>query len=58
MVTARTPPRIDVGLIQLVQGSPASPPAGTRPDAMAPATVPMKNGTSTDEMAKAAPKLR
>src|SRR5215211_5629270 len=58
IVTARTPPTIDVGLIQLDHGSPASPPAGTRPEAMAPATVPMKNGTNTEEMAKAAPKLR
>jgi hypothetical protein len=58
IVTASTPPTIDVGFTQLDQGSPASPPAGTRPEAMAPATVPMKNGTSTDEMAKAAPKLR
>ena len=31
-----TPPRIDVGLTQLFHGSPASPPAGTRPDAIAP----------------------
>src|SRR5262245_1146606 len=56
--TARTPPRIDVGLIQLSQVSPATPPSGTRPDAIAPATVPMKNGTITDEIANAAPKLR
>ncbi len=56
--TARTPPRIDVGLIQLVHGSPASPPAGTRPEAIAPATAPMQYGTITDDAAKAAPKLR
>src|SRR5829696_7582943 len=57
-VTASTPPRIEVGLIQLDHGSPALPPAGTRPDAMAPATAPMQNGTITDEVANAAPKLR
>src|SRR3954454_9129740 len=57
-ITASTPPKIEVGLIQLDHGSPSSPPAGTRPDAMAPATVPMKKGTSTDEIANAAPKFR
>src|SRR3954471_23241156 len=57
-VTASTPPRIDVGLIQLDHGSPATPPAGTRPDATAPAAAPRQNGTSTDEIANAAPKLR
>ena len=57
-MTASTPPRIDVGLIQLVHGSPATPPAGTRPDAIAPATAPMQNGTSTEDIANAAPKLR
>ena len=57
-VTASTPPRIDVGLIQLDHVSPATPPAGTRPDATAPATAPRQNGTSTEEVANAAPKLR
>src|SRR4051812_34187045 len=57
-MTARTPPRIAVGLIQLSHGSPALPPDGTRPEAIAPATAPMQNGTSTDESANAAPKLR
>src|SRR3982074_3074561 len=52
------PPRIEVGLIQLSQGSPAMPPDGTRPDAIDPATAPMQNGTSTDDTANAAPKLR
>ena len=47
-----------MGLTQLCQGSPASPPAGTRPVAMPPATLPMQYGTITDEMANAAPKLR
>ena len=30
----------DVGLTQLCSGSPARPPAGTRPDAMPPAMAP------------------
>ena len=47
-----------MGLIQLSHGSPALPPLGTRPDAIAPATAPMQNGTITDEIANAAPKLR
>src|SRR5581483_5177334 len=46
-MTARTPPRIDVGLSQLL-----NVPPGTRPDAMPPATVPRKNGVTTDELAK------
>ena len=45
---------IEVGLSQLSTGSPAWPPAGTRPEAMPPATAPMQNGTSTDESANAA----
>src|SRR3954469_9367843 len=49
---------MDVALSQLSHGSPAFPPAGTRPDAIAPATAPMQKGTSTDDSAKAAPKLR
>ena len=40
---------IDVGLIQLSTGSPARPPAGTRPEAIPPATAPMQYGTSTEE---------
>ena len=47
-----------MGLIQLSTGSPALPPAGTRPDAMAPATAPKQYGTSTDEVANSAPKAR
>src|SRR6516165_2688988 len=52
------PPMIDVGLIQLDHESPARPPAGTRPEAMAPAMAPMQYGTRTDDIAKAAPKVR
>ncbi len=47
-----------MGLSQLVHGSPATPPDGIRPEATAPATAPRQNGTSTDDDAKAAPKLR
>src|SRR6201997_3520411 len=53
VVTARQPPTSDVGLIHEPIGSPY-PPAGTRPDAIAPATVPRKNGVITDEAAKIA----
>src|SRR4051794_17509758 len=49
---------MDVGLIQLETGSPALPPAGTRPDAMPPATAPMQYGTSTDDDANTAPRAR
>src|ERR1700758_37971 len=51
MVTAMQPPTSDVGLIHEPIGSPY-PPAGTRPDAIAPTTVPRKNGVTTDEAAK------
>ena len=47
-----------MGLTQLLQGSPALPPEGTRPEAMLPTTAPRQYGTSTDESANAAPKLR
>src|SRR4051794_17528654 len=57
-VTAITPPTIEVEFTQLDHGSPALPPAGTRPDAIAPATAPMQYGTRIDEDANAAPKLR
>src|SRR6185436_3914544 len=49
---------IEVGLIQLDHGSPALPPDGTRPDAIAPATAPMQYGTMTEEMAKRPPNTR
>ena len=35
-------------------GSPTALPMGTRPDATAPTTVPMKNGVSTDDTANEA----
>ena len=43
-------------MIQLSTGSPASPPAGTRPVAMAPAIAPKQYGTSKRADANAAPK--
>ena len=57
MVAARHPPTIDVGLIHDPMRSPY-PSAGTRPDAMAPAAAPRKNGVITDDAAKIAPKRR
>src|SRR6202035_4744234 len=56
--TASAPPRIDVGLSQLEMTLPCAMPRGTRPDEIAPATVPRKNGVTTDEIANAAPKGR
>src|SRR5258708_9705579 len=55
--TASTPPRIDVGLVQLPSGSPP-PLVGTRPEAIPPATVPRKNGVITDDTANATPNIR
>ena len=52
MATNSTPVRIDTPLSQLVTGSPAAFPSGTRPDAIAPTTVPMKNGVSNEETPK------
>src|SRR6202162_6351857 len=57
VLTARQPPTSDVGLSQELIRSPY-PPAGTRPDAIAPATVPKKNGVISDDAAKTAPKHR
>ncbi len=45
----RTPIKMETGLTQLVTGSPFALPIGTRPEATAPATVPMKKGVITDE---------
>src|SRR5215207_7478039 len=56
--TASTPVTIDVGLTQLPHGSPACPPAGTRPEAIPPAIAPKQYGTRTEETAKVAPKAR
>ena len=56
--TFRSYDNTEVGFHQLRSRSPAASPAGTRPDAMAPATVPRKNGVSTDEDANAAPNTR
>src|ERR1700682_33894 len=54
VVTARAPPTNDVGLSQDLIWSPY-PPAGTRPDAIAPTTVPRKNGVISDDPVKIAP---
>ena len=51
--TDRTPTVIDVGFSHEEIGSPAALPTGTRPEAIAPTTVPMKNGVTTEETAKA-----
>src|SRR4051812_20657564 len=56
--TASTPMTTEVALTQLCHGSPASPPAGTRPDTTAPTTVPRQYGTSPEDSANAAPKFR
>ena len=52
MATKSAPIRIESGLSQLVTGSPAALPTGTRPEAIAPTTVPRKKGVSTDAAAK------
>ena len=49
MATKSAPITSETGLSQLVTGSPAALPGGTRSDAIAPTTVPMKNGVSSDE---------
>ena len=54
VATARQPPTSEVGLIHEPSWSPY-PAAGTRPEAIAPATVPRKNGAISDDPAKIAP---
>src|SRR3954463_13444025 len=54
VATNSAPTTSDTGLSQLDTGSPAALPTGTRSDAIAPTTVPMKNGVSSDE----SPKMR
>ena len=49
MATNRAPVSSETALSQLVTGSPSALPSGTRPEATAPTTVPMKNGVSSDE---------
>src|SRR5205807_8031947 len=56
--TARTPPSTPLGLSQLRSTSPAPTRVGTRPEAIAPVAAPRKNGVTTEERAKAAPKSR
>ena len=55
MHTASVPPSTPIGFSQLVTGAPAALPTGTRPEAMAPATAPRKNGVTSDERAKDPP---
>ena len=52
VATKSAPISTESGFSQLVTGSPAALPMGTRPDATAPTTVPMKNGVSSDERPK------
>ena len=49
MATNSTPVSSESGLSQLVTASPAALPTGTRPEAIAPTTVPMKNGVSSEK---------
>ena len=57
MATKSTPIASELPFTQLVSRSP-SPSAGTRPDAIPPTTVPMKNGVSSDDSANIAPNAR
>ena len=57
-LTASTPIRIDVAPVQLEIGSPASPAAGTWPEAIAPIAQPKKNGVSSEARAKVPPSSR
>ena len=54
MATKSAPMTRETGFSQLLTGSPSALPIGTRPEATAPTTVPMKKGVSTEEIAKAA----
>jgi cobalamin biosynthesis Mg chelatase CobN len=42
----------EVGFSQLMMGSPAALPTGTRPDAIPPTTVPSAKGVRIDDSAK------
>ena len=52
-MTNSAPRTSESGFSQLVTASPAAFPTGTRPEATAPTTVPMKKGVRTDETANA-----
>lgn len=52
VTSARAPLAIDVGLSQLETRPPSAMPGGTLPEDIAPATVPRKNGVTSDENAK------
>jgi len=52
VATNSNPIRMDTPFSQLVTASPLALPTGTRPDAIAPTTVPMKKGVSSEERPK------
>ncbi len=52
MATNSAPVSRETTLSQLVTASPAALPTGTRPEAIAPTTVPMKNGVSSEKRPK------
>ena len=58
LATAIRPMKMEVELVQAENGSLASPPAGTWPEATAPIAQPKKNGVSKDERAQVAPRAR
>src|SRR4051794_31980638 len=49
---------MDDGPVHAVHTFPAWPPGGTRPATIPPTIAPRQNGTTTDEIANAAPKSR
>ena len=52
MARNSAPVSSETAFSQLVSGSPSALPSGTRPEATAPTTVPMKKGVSSDESPK------
>ena len=58
MTMPSTPISTEVGFSHDDQTSPAALPTGTRPEAIAPATVPRQNGISTEDEANSAPSAR
>jgi hypothetical protein len=58
VTTASTPISSEVAFSHELTASPAALPTSTRPEAMPPSVAPRKNGTSTDESAKVAPRTR
>ena len=58
MHTASSPLSTDVAFVQLVTRLPAALPTGTRPEPMAPITVPSMNGGRTEKSEKAVSMIR